>query len=384
MQKAFVCLILALIATTQVAGQATYELTFDSPWSAATHPGAYPGGAHFSPLIGGTHDGSVSYWELDGIATNAIERMAEVGATVPLRNLVLGDINEGGAATVVEAGGINAPGSVAAEFTVSTQHPLLTLVSMIAPSPDWFVGVSGLDFRSDGQWVESLSLDLINYDAGTDAGANFSSPNMDITPHIPISVLGPPLEGMPPLGTFTFTLTESTALCDFDVSGGCDIADRDELLSVGPIASGVAVEFGTNSAYDLNGDDVIDLSDRDQWLAGAAAENGFASPYSAADANLDGFVDGLDFIAWNGNKFTTSLAASDGDFNGDGFVDGLDFIVWNGDKFTSIDGAAVPEPGGSAVVLCVMMAMGTYRRWSAQRQRYHRPSNFLSILVKDW
>ena len=30
------------------------------------------------------------------------------------------------------------------DVAVTTDHPRVTLVTMIAPSPDWFVGVSGL------------------------------------------------------------------------------------------------------------------------------------------------------------------------------------------------------------------------------------------------
>lgn len=357
MQRAFACCLFILWATALASAQATYQLTFDSPWSAATHPGAYPAGAHFSPLIGGTHNGSVSYWAPGGIATPAIEQMAEVGGTTLLRNMVLDDKAAGAAAAVVQTSGLGAPGSVNTFFAVSPQHPLLTIVTMIAPSPDWFVGVSGLDLRANGQWVNSLTLDLVNYDAGTDAGANFTSPNMDITPHIPISVLDAPLEGHQPLASLTFTLTNATPLCDLDASGACDVADLDELLSVGPIASGVAVGYGVNNSYDLNGDEVIDLADRDEWLVGAAAENGHASPYSPADANLDGSVDRLDYVAWSEYKWTASLAASAGDFNGDGVVDGRDLLLWNGDKSTSSVTAAVPEPAAALMICWLWLAL---------------------------
>lgn len=234
---------------------------------------------------------------------------------------------------------------------------------MVAPSPDWFVGVSGLDFRANGQWIDSLVLDLDTHDAGTDAGSDFTSPNTDITPHIPISILGDPLTGLPPLGRFEFTLASSTPLCDLNSDGSCGIADLDQLLAVAPIATGVAVEYGTNDHYDLNGDGVINLADRDDWLTGAAVENGLASPYYPADANLDGFVEGLDFIAWNNHKFTASLAASEGDFNADGVVDGRDFIVWNDHKFTSSDRVfAVPEPGMGAFIMTILIGMVVVRR----------------------
>lgn len=42
------------------------------------------------------------------------------------------------------------------------------------PSPDWVVGVSGLDLcLKDCSWVESKVIDLFPYDAGTDNGISY-------------------------------------------------------------------------------------------------------------------------------------------------------------------------------------------------------------------
>jgi hypothetical protein len=349
-----------------VQAEATYQLTFDSGWTSATHPGAYPFNAHFSPLIGGTHNGSVSYWEVGGIASNGIEVMAESGSPTILRNEIQANINSGDSTlAVVQGPAIDGPGTGSVNFTVTGDHPLLTMVTMIAPSPDWFVGVSGFDLRENGQWVESLSIDLQNYDSGTDAGTGFTSPNSNVTPHQPISMVGAPLAGLPALGSFTFTLLDATAaLCDFDLDGSCGIADLEELLSLGPVASGIAVDYATNHKYDLNGDEVIDLQDRDAWLAGAAAENDLLVPYSPADADLNGVTDGADFLAWNANKFTSSLQASAGDFNGDGVINGGDFLVWNQFKFGGSDVAAVPEPAHSMVMMLAALCLvwGPFRK----------------------
>jgi hypothetical protein len=48
------------------------------------------------------------------------------------------------------------------------------------------------------------------------------------------------------------------------------------------------------------------------------------------DANLDGKVDGVDFLAWQSHYSTTihSRTWSDADFNGDRTVDGVDFLIW--------------------------------------------------------
>ncbi len=90
--------------------------------------------------------------------------------------------------------------------------------------------------------------------------------------------------------------------------------------------------------FDLTGDGLVTVADRDEWLVQAGAANlPSGNAYRLADANLDGVVDGQDFIVWNGNKFTTSSAWTRGDFNVDGVVDGQDFILWNANKFQSAD-----------------------------------------------
>jgi hypothetical protein len=151
--------------------------------------------------------------------------------------------------------------------------------------------------------------------------------------------------------------------CDYDASGSCDVDDLNSLFQEGPIDVGVPVSAGGNDRFDLNGDGLLDLSDRDAWLSQAGNANGFSSPYRLGDVNLDGFVDGSDFNVWNGNKFTASLNWDDGNFNGDGFVDGSDFNLWNGNKFTASDGGPlVPEPAVGLHLLFLVLAGTVCRR----------------------
>lgn len=54
---------------------------------------------------------------------------------------------------------------------------------MIYPSPDWFVGVSGLELcLSNGSWVEEKILNLYPYDAGTDSGPTYISSDQPTIP----------------------------------------------------------------------------------------------------------------------------------------------------------------------------------------------------------
>uniref|UniRef100_W5MTH5 Spondin 2a, extracellular matrix protein n=1 Tax=Lepisosteus oculatus TaxID=7918 RepID=W5MTH5_LEPOC len=60
--------------------------------------------------------------------------------------------------------------------------PQLSLLVKIIPSPDWFVGVDSLDLCEGGQWKQDVTLNLYPYDAGSDSGFTFSSPNFPTDP----------------------------------------------------------------------------------------------------------------------------------------------------------------------------------------------------------
>lgn len=186
--------------------EARYRVIFDATWSSQTHPNAYPFNAHFSPLIGATHNDSVSLWDAGAIATPGIEQMAETGATSLLTGEVNALVSAGSAGQVIAGSGIGiSPGLAVANLVVDQDHPLVSLVSMIAPSPDWFVGVHDLNLLQDGQWVDVLEVPLLAYDSGTDSGSQFTSGNADTQPAEPISLLtGGPFTGATPLGTFRF------------------------------------------------------------------------------------------------------------------------------------------------------------------------------------
>ena len=174
-----------LLITGAIAqGTATYELTFTSTWSATTHPTGFPSNPHFSGLIGGTHNSSVSFWNTGETASDGIKDMAEFGGTSTLRSEVNQAINASNAGEVIAGGGIgNSPGSVRTTFEVTSAWSLVTVTSMLAPSPDWFVGVSGLNLLdSDNLWRRSVQVELFVYDAGTDSGTNYGSPNQATNP----------------------------------------------------------------------------------------------------------------------------------------------------------------------------------------------------------
>lgn len=166
---------------------AQYEVTFESTWSAGTHPTDFPSDAHFSGLIGGTHRETVSFWREGSTASEGIRAMAERGAKSPLADEVSRAIADGHALAVLSGGGIaQSPGSVSLAFDISQSHPFVTVVTMVAPSPDWFAGVSALPLFVNGDWVTETIADLVVFDAGTDSGVTFRSPDEETRPRQPI------------------------------------------------------------------------------------------------------------------------------------------------------------------------------------------------------
>ena len=181
----------AAAATAQDA--ATYRLTLDATWSAQTHPEDFPPDPHFSPVVGAVHDGSVELWAPGELATAGIEDMAETGRTGLLVGEVEAMIASGGAREALTGGWIpTSPGAVMLDIEVTASHPLVTLVSMLAPSPDWFVGSRGLDLRDGDGWVQRAEIPLYVWDAGTDSGASYTSPDADTDPAEPIARIEAP------------------------------------------------------------------------------------------------------------------------------------------------------------------------------------------------
>ena len=191
-------------------GEVMYSVKFDSTWSSTTHPDGFPSNPHYSGLIGATHNSNVSFWDINEHASTGIEQVAETGSKSIFTTEINQQIMTGDTNLLVSEGGINpSPGSISFSVIMHPSYTFISLVSMLAPSPDWIVGVSGLDLAPNGVWLESKIIDLYVYDAGTDNGENYTSANLDANPKQVISRI----ESSPflvnntviSIGTMTFT-----------------------------------------------------------------------------------------------------------------------------------------------------------------------------------
>ncbi len=239
----FLCL-----APYVVADTATYQLTVYNGWNQEHHkPGAplfesvvQP---HFSHLGGGTHNANLDVWSVGGLSSPGMKKMQETGwIDEPSSNVDLKNEFDSHIANGVAHSFLNYPipnpwfpagTETILEFEITDTHPLVTLVSMLGPSPDWFIGVDSLNLREGDLWREVVEVDLYTHDGGTrsrdDQFALFGPLE---TPQKPIALITDTddtlLKGSLPIGKFTFELLSvdpPTLLGDFNFNGYVDGAD---------------------------------------------------------------------------------------------------------------------------------------------------------------
>jgi len=202
-----------VLATPELELSARYKLTFNATWSPQTHPNEFPASAHFSGLIGMAHNTNAMLFANGELASDGIKNMAETGSKNPLETEIQNFISNETSFNLISGGGIgSSPGEDSLEFDIIISHSLVSVVSMLAPSPDWFIAVSNIDLFDNDGWVTSKTITVDIYDAGTDNGATFSSPDDPTIPRVPIfEITTPPLAVnniVAPLGSITFTKIE--------------------------------------------------------------------------------------------------------------------------------------------------------------------------------
>lgn len=204
-------LVIASLWPLAVAAQdqsARFELALDITWSAATAPYAFPEGPHLSRLLLATHHSRYTLFRDGETASSGLELVAENGRVSVLRAELAEAQRRGRVGNVVEGPALpRAPGTLATTFEATTDHPLVSFVTMLAPSPDWFTGAADLRLHDGSAWVDALGVTLWTWDAGTDDGTDYVAANADTQPQQSIRLLATPHfltdRGIVPVGTAT-------------------------------------------------------------------------------------------------------------------------------------------------------------------------------------
>lgn len=188
--------LVALAMTTSInatddprADTATYSVVFIPSWNPASHPLEYPlthgKQGLLTPAIGATHGSGYRLFG-DGLTPSVgLETLSETGMHAPLDDEIRQAIAARTAATLIEfedgsPGPVHPP--VMHTIQVDQDHPLVSLVGMIAPSPDWFYGVSAVELFQAGRWAPSVHVEAYAWDSGGDRGTTYMAEDMDLDP----------------------------------------------------------------------------------------------------------------------------------------------------------------------------------------------------------
>jgi len=172
--------------------EAKYEVEFQGLWSKETHPRDFPSSQwllHFSDLIGASHSLDYRVWRAGGTASKGLAEVAKWGQPRVLEAELKAESRH--IRTIIKARGLwhpNVNGKTFAIFRADPVHHLVSVVSMLGPSPDWLVGVSGLEVcQANCTWLDRKEVLLYPWDAGVDSGVSYESPDTPTDPPQPIA-----------------------------------------------------------------------------------------------------------------------------------------------------------------------------------------------------
>ncbi|SFD38099.1 spondin domain-containing protein [Algibacter pectinivorans] len=222
MRNTILLLIPFLITLHDAFGQsvANFNISITTIWNTTEHT-TLPNNAHWSPLVGATHKNpnAIIEFGIPAPSTNGIKDVAEIGVNTNFENEINTLISAGNANQYIEQAFAPFAGNTStaslSNIEISEDFPLITLASMVAPSPDWFIAINSLNLRSGNNsinngWKDTFTLDVFAYDAGTDSGTEYTSNNSITNPREPISMLsGYPINGNR-MASITFQYNTST------------------------------------------------------------------------------------------------------------------------------------------------------------------------------
>jgi len=194
----FACGLLAACAGSTVAPQMSgvaYEITVVRNWSETTHPLDWPGAAgHFTGAIGAIHNDKYAMFGAGKIATPGLELLSQKGMGTLFRQEIEAEQGRGTVDSIITLDPIRmAGGSSTMQVRATDAHPLVSFAMMVAPSPDWFTGVTAIALKRNGQWIESETVTLYAWDSGTNDAKTYKAAKIAVNPFVPITINAAPM-----------------------------------------------------------------------------------------------------------------------------------------------------------------------------------------------
>ncbi|XP_020817387.1 INO80 complex subunit D [Drosophila serrata] len=254
---------------------AVYKVVLHTYWTRELFPKHYPDWrptAQWTKTLGRTHNANYALYHIGQPATAAVKQFAETGrsdlldsnageqqqqqmqtgksptvsssATSSTSTSTSQSTSTSGGAPVQERSVFDefsmpaiplGAGRSEAKVFVDSNHSLVSLMTRIVPSPDWYIGVDSFELCVGGSWIDTVTVELDPLDAGTDNGFTFTAPNWPTAPqgviyritsrypgHPAGSFYYPKSKRLPPIATFQFI-----KLKEYELSEVFNIAEDD-------------------------------------------------------------------------------------------------------------------------------------------------------------
>ena len=177
------------VQTREEIFDASYTVRIRLNWQGPAF--AVPPMAHVTPLMGMVHSKAVRLWNQGSQATKGLEDLAELGNNTAI-NLELDAFIAGkNALAKFMLPAPNITGGFDTVLTFNKNFSCISFASMLAPSPDWFLGLNSIDLVTNNNWIKDTTVNLMLCDAGTEDGDIFGYDNPATDPQQNIVALTP-------------------------------------------------------------------------------------------------------------------------------------------------------------------------------------------------
>ena len=209
LNRILAALVVLQLATAVAAQDVAYTLRIELNWSLET-VATLPDNPHWSRLIAFTHSDRYVLFKDGDTASSGLALVATNGRVSVLdAELAEGRRRDRVAEQHVLPGLPDGQGVFETELRLSEKHHRVSFATMLAPSPDWFTGVSGIALRTDDTWQTEVTVPLWVWDAGADSGPSFQSPDAPTQPRQSVRLVSHPAfltpAGLKPIGQATIT-----------------------------------------------------------------------------------------------------------------------------------------------------------------------------------
>lgn len=159
------------------ANSQRFLITFEIKWGTPGNEEMinYPDDPHTGNMCLVVHNNKYSMFKLGEFASKGVDESASYGTNDTLIKEIT---NNGNYLTYYTAPILYTPGATQFDITVNDDYPYFSFMTMIAPSPNWFVGASNVDLIDIGNIMDYqnyMTIPIYAYDTGTDYGLEFKT-----------------------------------------------------------------------------------------------------------------------------------------------------------------------------------------------------------------